>query len=139
MAALVLAFAQPFIPSKNQKAIQNLSGLVGIYLDNSYSMQSELGNDKYFDLASVYISDLVKVFPKEARFQLITNDFENKEQFPIAAKEITDRLTETRYSNAYRDFASLYRRQSSLLSRYSNNKKIKSSGFRIFRKVRLEI
>ena len=134
VAALVLAFAQPFIPSKNQKAIQNLSGLVGIYLDNSYSMQSELGNDKYFDLASVYISDLVKVFPKEARFQLITNDFENKEQFPIAAKEITDRLTETRYSNAYRDFASLYRRQSSLLSRYSNNKKNQVFWFSDFQK-----
>lgn len=134
VAALVLAFAQPFIPSKNQKAIQNLSGLVGIYLDNSYSMQSELGNDKYFDLASVYISDLVKVFPKEARFQLITNDFENKEQFPIAAKEVTDRLTETQYSNAYRDFASLYRRQSSLLSRYSNNKKNQVFWFSDFQK-----
>ena len=134
VAALVLAFAQPFIPSKNQKSIQNLSGLVGIYLDNSYSMQSELGNDKYFDLASVYISDLVKVFPKEARFQLITNNFENKEQFPIAAKEISDRLTETKYSNAYRTLPSLYRRQSSLLDRYSNNKKNQVFWFSDFQK-----
>ena len=134
VAALVLAFAQPFIPSKNQKAIQNLSGLVGIYLDNSYSMQSELGNDKYFDLASVYISDLVKVFPKEARFQLITNDFENKEQFPIAANEVTDRLTETKYSNAYRTLTSLYRRQSSLLDRYANNKKNQVFWFSDFQK-----
>ena len=134
VAALVLAFAQPFIPSKNQKSIQNLSGLVGIYLDNSYSMQSELGNDKYFDLASVYISDLVKVFPKEARFQLITNDFENKEQFPIAANEVTDRLTETKYSNAYRTLTSLYRRQSSLLDRYANNKKNQVFWFSDFQK-----
>lgn len=134
VAALVLAFAQPFIPSKNQKAIQNLSGLVGIYLDNSYSMQSELGNDKYFDLASVYISDLVKVFPKEARFQLITNNFENKEQFPVAAKEVADRLTETKYSNAYRDLSALYRRQTSLLDRYSNNKKNQVFWFSDFQK-----
>ncbi|OJJ23493.1 hypothetical protein BKI52_03785 [marine bacterium AO1-C] len=134
VTALVLAFAQPFIPSKNQKSIQNLSGLVGIYLDNSYSMQSELGNDKYFDLASVYISDLVKVFPKDARFQLITNEFENKEQFPIAAKEVTDRLTETKYSNAYRSLTSLYRRQSSLLDRYSDNKKNQVFWFSDFQK-----
>lgn len=134
VAALVLAFAQPFIPSKNQKAIQNLSGLVGIYLDNSYSMQSELGNDKYFDLASVYISDLVKVFPKDARFQLITNNFENKEQFPIAAKEVADRLTETKYSNAYRNLSALYRRQTSLLDRYSNNKKNQVFWFSDFQK-----
>lgn len=134
VAALVLAFAQPFIPSKNQKDIQNLSGLVGMYLDNSYSMQSELGNEKYFDLASVYISDLVKVFPKDARFQLITNNFENKEQFPIAAKEVADRLTETRYSNAYRDLPSLYKRQSSLLDRYSKNKKNQVFWFSDFQK-----
>lgn len=134
VAALVLAFAQPFIPSKNQKDIQNLSGLVGIYLDNSYSMQSELGNDKYFDLASVYISDLVKVFPKDARFQLITNNFENKEQFPIPANEITDRLTETKFSNAYRSLNALYKRQSSLLDRYSNNKKNQVFWFSDFQK-----
>lgn len=134
VAALVLAFAQPFIPSKNQKDIQNLSGLVGIYLDNSYSMQSELGNDKYFDLASVYISDLVKVFPKDARFQLITNNFENKEQFPIPANEIADRLTETKFSNAYRSLNSLYKRQSSLLDRYSNNKKNQVFWFSDFQK-----
>ncbi|EAY25967.1 BatA domain-containing protein [Microscilla marina] len=134
VAALVLAFAQPFIPSKNQKDIQNLSGLVGMYLDNSYSMQSELGNDKYFDLASVYIADLVKVFPKDARFQLITNNFENKEQFPIPANEIADRLTETKFSNAYRSLPSLYKRQSSLLDRYSNNKKNQVFWFSDFQK-----
>ncbi|WP_299464321.1 BatA domain-containing protein [uncultured Microscilla sp.] len=134
VAALVLAFAQPFIPSKNQKDIQNLSGLVGMYLDNSYSMQSELGNDKYFDLASVYIADLVKVFPKDARFQLITNNFENKEQFPIPANEIADRLTETKFSNAYRSLPSLYKRQSNLLDRYSNNKKNQVFWFSDFQK-----
>lgn len=116
---LVFAFAQPYIPSKNQKNIKNLSALVSVYLDNSFSMQSELGNDNYFDLGSRYISDLLRVFPKESKFQLITNSFENKEQYPVTAKEVEDRLTETNFSNAYRDLPSIYKRQFSLLERYS--------------------
>lgn len=116
---LVLAFAQPYLPSKNQKNIQNASGLVNIYVDNSFSMQSELDNETYLDLASVYVSDLVKVFPDEARFQLMTNNFENEEQFPVTASEVEDRLTETSYANVFRDLNTLVRRQSSLLERHS--------------------
>ena len=136
---LVLAFAQPFLPSENQQAIKNLSGQVSIYVDNSYSMQSELGNDKYFDLALMYTNDLIDVFPNDARFQLITNSFENKEQYPVTSEEIEDRLTEINYSNAFRDLNTVFQRQSSLLERYSQNQKIRCSGFLTFKKAPLEI
>lgn len=131
---LVLAFAQPFIPSKNQKAISNLSGLVSIYLDNSFSMQSELGNDNYLDLALSYTDDLVKVFPNDTRFQLITNDFENKEQYPSSTEEIQDRLTEFNYSNSYRELNSVYDRQFSLLDRYAPEKRNQVFWFSDFQK-----
>ena len=131
---LVLAFAQPFFPSENQQAIKNLSGQVSIYVDNSYSMQSELGNDKYLDLALLYTNDLIDVFPNDARFQLITNGFENKEQYPVTSEEIEDRLTEINYSNAFRDLNTVFQRQSSLLERYSQNQKNQVFWFSDFQK-----
>lgn len=134
---LVFAFAQPFIPSKNQKNIQNLSGLVSIYLDNSFSMQSEAGNEKYFDLATGYVNELLDVFPKDARFQLITNNFENKEQYPVPANEIENRLTETKFSNAYRDLPSIYKRQFNLMERYSATNKNQVFWFSDFQKSTL--
>jgi hypothetical protein len=134
LSLLVFAFAQPFLPSKNQKEIKNLSGLVGVYLDNSYSMQSELGNDKYLDLATLYVNELLKVFPKDARFQLITNKFDNTEQYPVAANKIEDRLTETQFSSEYRDLATVYKRQLSLLNRYSNAERNQVFWFTDFQK-----
>lgn len=122
VAFLVFAFAQPYIPSESQKEIQNFDGLVSIYLDNSFSMQSELGNDQYFALANAYVNDLVKVFPKSSRFQLITADFENKEQYPIPSNEVSDRLSELSFSNTYRDFQQIQNRQQSLLKRYAPEK-----------------
>ncbi|NJO02373.1 MAG: hypothetical protein HC880_12400 [Bacteroidia bacterium] len=131
---LVLAFAQPYLPSENQKSIQNLSGVVSIYLDNSYSMQSELGNDTYLGTASRYINELVSVFPEDARFQLITNNFENKEQFPVASGEIEDRLTELDHSSAYRNLNALHQRQSSLLQRYAGSQRNQVFWFSDFQK-----
>ncbi len=131
---LILAFAQPYFPSENQKAIKNLSGLVSVYVDNSYSMQSELGNESYLDLASVYTTDLIRVFPKDARFQLITNNFENQEQYPVSAAEIEDRLTETTYGNTYRDLGTVYERQFNLLNRHSGGAKNQVFWFSDFQK-----
>ncbi len=134
LALLVFAFAQPFLPSKNQKSIQNLSGLVGIYLDNSYSMQSETGNEQYLDVATRSINELIKVFPKNAQFQLITNKFENTEQYPVAANKIEDRLTETQFSSEYRSLDAIYKRQISLLNRYSDTQKNQVFWFTDFQK-----
>ncbi len=131
---LVLTFAQPFLPSENQKSIKNLGGLVSVYLDNSYSMQGEIGNDKYLDLAARYTSELLGVFPKDARFQLITNRFDNIEQYPVAANKIEDRLTETQFSSEYRDLATVYKRQLSLLNRYSGNERNQVFWFTDFQK-----
>jgi Aerotolerance regulator N-terminal len=137
LAFLVLAFAQPYFASKNAQNIKGLQGIVSLYLDNSYSMQSELGNEKYLSMSMTAINDLLKVFPKSAQFQLITNNFENKEQYPVSSQEISDRLTETDYSNAYRDLTTLHKRQLNLLDRFSPNRKNQIFWFSDFQKSTL--
>jgi len=134
VAGLVLAFAQPFLPSPNAKNIQRANGLVSIYLDNSYSMQNEIGNEKYLTMAVNTASDLLKVYPKAAQFQLLTNRFENKEQYPSTAQAISDRLTEIDFSAEYRSLNTVYKRQTSLLERFSPNRKNQIFWFSDFQK-----
>jgi len=64
ITALVLAFAQPFIPVDKAKKNVNSGSIVSVYVDNSFSMQAESGKgtlldeakDKALDVASAYKS-----------------------------------------------------------------------------------
>lgn len=123
VAFLVFAFALPFIPSPNRKNIQNAGNLVSIYLDNSYSMQNETGNEKYLDFALRNLQQLSKVFPAQTQFQLLTNQFENKEQYPLSAQKLSNRLTEIKFSPTYRPLSSVQKRQNDLVERYAPARK----------------
>jgi len=131
---LVLAFCQPFIPSPNQKNITNLSTLVNIYIDNSYSMQNDLGNEKSLEYAVQQSSALIKVFPGAMRFQLMTNLFEVKEQYPMSRTDILDRLGQINYSNQHKSFSQIVNRQHKLLDQYAPNKKNQIFWFSDFQK-----
>ncbi len=119
VVALVLAFAQPFLPSSEAGAGVKANNLVSIYVDNSFSMQSELDGTSALDQVRETVSELLKVFPASTNFQLITNDFANAEQFPLNAQKLEDRLAALQYSNKYRDLQSIYNRQYNLLKRAS--------------------
>jgi hypothetical protein len=119
VVALVLAFAQPFLPSSTSNAGMQANSLVSIYVDNSFSMQSELDGTSALDQVRETVSELLKVFPASTNFQLITNDFANAEQFPLNAQKLEDRLAALQYSNKYRDLQSVYNRQYNLLKRAS--------------------
>jgi hypothetical protein len=134
LASLVFAFAQPFLPNQNKKSVYDAGSIVSIYLDNSYSMQNELTKRKYLSWAKESISDLAKIFPKSANFQLVTNDFRNREQYTINAAKVEDILSETNYSNKVRDLQSVQNRQISLLKRLAPNEKNQIFWFSDFQK-----
>jgi hypothetical protein len=119
---LVLAFAQPFIPAKNnqdQSALQN-KGITSIYLDNSLSMQNESGKSRNLDVAVDQIGQILKILPNTPSYQLLTNDFESRDQFVASSDKLKDRLTEVNLSNTSRSLDAVYRRQKSLLEKYSS-------------------
>lgn len=90
-AALVLAFAQPYI-SKNK---QNVKPQALLYLDNSLSMQAKYGANEIFKNA---IQDIISTYPNTEDISILTNeelyknlsdkDFKNQllslEYYPIA-------------------------------------------------------
>jgi hypothetical protein len=74
LAALVIAFAQPFIA--NESALQEKETV--FYLDDSFSMDGEIENGNLFRNA---IQEFIKAIPKNQLFTLFTNNqvFKNVE------------------------------------------------------------
>ncbi len=118
VTCLVLAFAQPFLPSKSELGISR-QGVTSLYLDNSYSMQNEENGKRYLDIATGRLGDLMRVFRNATTLQLMTNDFSAPEQTLATADKIRDRLTTVGLSHTPRTLTEVYRRQQNLMSRHA--------------------
>jgi hypothetical protein len=115
LACLVLAFAQPFIPSKNKLGLSR-QGVTSFYVDNSYSMQNERNEKRYLDVATSKLDELLTLFRNATSLQLITNDFSAAEQQTGTSEAIRDRVTAVRFAHTPRALETVYRRQRNLLS-----------------------
>ncbi len=117
---LILAFAQPV--KNNGVDIKNLknSGINGIYLDNSMSMQNTTESKRFLDLAIIKIDELLSIFNKSANIQLSTNDFDGQDQFVLNASKIKDRLTSVDFSESPRSLINVYKRQHAIAQKYNS-------------------
>lgn len=98
---LVMAFAQPFIPA-SQGALQKER--VYFYLDNSYSMSRISGEQMTaFEEGIEYISHLASLYPTGTDFFLLTNDFAPFSHAPHSEKQLSELLTEIKYSGVIRN------------------------------------
>jgi hypothetical protein len=105
---LVLAFAQPFLPAREQLTSQR--NLV-IYLDNSYSMSAPVEQKvRALDAGIGYVREVVELFPTETRFKLITNDFAPFSNTYKSKSEILDQLSQVRMSPLSRSFNEVVKR-----------------------------
>lgn len=115
IAALVLAFAQPFLPAANTAGSSStLNGINSLYLDNSLSMQNTTENKRYIDLAVNKMDELLSQFRNQQNIQFLTNDFNGEDQFAAGSERIRDRLSGVKFSNRSRTLESVLRRQLSL-------------------------
>ena len=115
LACLVLAFAQPFIPSKNKLGLSR-QGVTSLYVDNSFSMQNERNTKRYLDIATGKLDELLTLFRNATSLQLLTNDFSAAEQQAGTAESVRDRVTSIRFAHTPRTLETVYRRQRNLLS-----------------------
>ncbi len=118
---LILAFAQPV--KNNGGGLKNLksSGINGIYLDNSMSMQNTTESKRFLDLAIIKIDELLSIFNKSANIQLSTNDFDGQDQFVLNASKIKDRLTSVDFSESPRTLINVYKRQHAIAQKYNTS------------------
>lgn len=133
IASLVFAFAQPYIPSKSKLGIDR-SGITSLYMDNSFSMQNEENNQRYLDIATTKLGQLLSLFKNATNIQLLTNDFSNEEQNISPSDRIKDRLTTIKLAHTPRSLENVYRRQRHLMAKNSGTGKNQLFWFSDFQK-----
>lgn len=91
IAALVLAFAFPY-PKSTEALINEEEDVVGVYIDNSMSMKALSSKTTLLDDARESARNLVEQYPPSMRFVLMTNSFEQENEYPMNRDEMLDRI-----------------------------------------------
>ena len=120
IAALVLAFAQPFIPAKGQK--NKHGNLVTVFLDNSYSMEANSENSALLYEAIDAAKSIVNAFDFSDDFVLTTQDFSGEESHILNRDQMLELLDKIQISPNSRSFEDIiaFEQNTSLNSQKSN-------------------
>lgn len=112
--AMVLAFAQPFIPQGEQG--RGGPKAVGIYVDNSFSMQSLSQDVPLLDLAKAKARQIIEGYGPQDRFQVMSNDFSAKGQRLVGKEEALTLVDEIAVSASSPALRSVLMRQRQTLA-----------------------
>lgn len=111
---LVLAFAQPFIPRTSE--VKHGEKAVSVYVDNSFSMNALSKDAPLLEQAKQRAREIITAYAPDDRFQILTNDFEGRDQRLVGKEDALNRLEEIRISPASRDLSKVLLRQQQCLN-----------------------
>ncbi len=114
VAALVLAFAQPFLPVS--EGVLSGRKAVSIYVDNSFSMGAESDRAPLLQLARDRARDIVGAYGPEDRFQVLDNTFSGRSQRLIGQEEALDAIEAIAVQPESRRLSRVLSRQESALA-----------------------
>ena len=112
---LVFAFARPYLATHRAVA-PNTAQMVTIYIDNSYSMETVNKEGGLLENAKRSALSIAKAFGINARFKLMTNDFEGRHQRPMSIEEFKNAVEGVKISAASRTLPQVVQRQESDLA-----------------------
>ena len=107
---LVLAFAQPLIPAGNTPIDAGVKS-VGVYIDNSFSMEAVGKNGNLVETAKRKAREIANAYEPADHFQLLTNDFEARHQRVVNRDEFLQLVDEVRSGPAVRNLSEIITRQ----------------------------
>lgn len=119
---LVLAFAQPYIPISNVVAKKGSEKIVSIYVDNSFSMNAVSEEEPLLQAAKKKVQDIIAAYGNDVKFQLLTNDFEPKQQRLIGKDDVKSALDEIKISPVVKTLEQVKNFQQQLLQQYDGQK-----------------
>ncbi len=119
---LVFAFAQPFIPA-NKSANKNKNNEVGIYIDNSFSMESMGKKGNLLDEAKTNAKAIINSYKSTDKFVLINNNFSAADQRSLTQEEALDKIDEIQISAKTKMLSALFSRIKTALNNAKNNNK----------------
>lgn len=105
LAMLVLAFANPYLPAQNDAA--KPGGHASIYIDNSPSMLSGMEQASLLATARGKAVEVIKGLPQSTKVQILTNDFQGRQQGFYSKVQAIDLVDAIGPSYAFRSSAQI--------------------------------
>ncbi len=90
---LVFAFAQPFIPLR-EEARESGNNVVGVYIDNSFSMNALSEKGQLLERARAKAAEIGHAYPPGTKFRLFTNDMEPRHQNLFSQEQFIRQVAE---------------------------------------------
>ncbi|MBU2651264.1 MAG: BatA domain-containing protein [Bacteroidetes bacterium] len=115
IASIVMAFAQPYIPSGDDVRIKQGSNAISIYVDNSFSMQASSDAGSLLDNALRKASEIAMAYNATDEFSLITNDFAPASNRFYTRQDFLDVLDDISFAPVFRSFNDILQRQQEIL------------------------
>ena len=122
LSCLVLAFAQPYIPSKH--SVKKGLRAISIYIDNSFSMQAANKNGSLLDDAKRKARELVAAASATDKIQLLSNDFYLSSHVAQSKEQILEAIDKINISPSVKTLQEVYNRAKS-----NTDKDIKNTEF----------
>ena len=113
LAALVIAFAQPFIPKSENINLGKKS--VSIFIDNSFSMVSEEQNVPLLELAKQKAREIINAYGPNDQFQILTQEFDGRYQRMISKDDALATIDMIREVPFVNDLSAVLQRQNAVL------------------------
>jgi Aerotolerance regulator N-terminal len=114
IGAMVLAFAQPFIPKAG--VVKKGDQSVSVFIDNSFSMSALSKDVSLLEKAKQRGREIVAAYANTDRFQILTNDFEGRHQRLVGKEDALRFIDEIKSSPAVREMSKVLMRQTQALS-----------------------
>ncbi len=125
---LVMAFAQPYIPATESKTAAGPKA-VSIYLDNSFSMEANGSEVSLLKQAKDAALKIMAAYGNGDRFQLLTNDFEGRQQRLLDQEEFREYLKEIDFTPRVKRINQIVARQRDALKNEKNSEYFLLSDF----------
>ncbi len=115
VAALVFAFAQPFLP-RNTEGVKKGTQAVSIFVDNSFSMNALSKDLSLLENAKQKAREILKAYANDDKFQILTNDFEGRHQRLVSKEEALAFIDEIKTTPSVQDVSKVLARQQQALN-----------------------
>lgn len=96
---LVFAFSQPYIPTENA-ATTGSGEVVGVYIDNSYSMNALSEQGQLLERARNKAAEIGQSYPAGTKFRILTNDLEPRHQHLLNREQFIREVSDIKQSPA---------------------------------------
>ncbi len=120
--AIIMAFAQPYIPSKSDaKAIKKHA--VSIFIDNSFSMDAENTEGKLFNQAQNKALEIAEAYENTDEFQYLDNNFKGNHQRIINKEDFLNHVNQLEISSNSNTISQIVKRQVNSLKNSNADRK----------------